>query len=118
MQKNKLLFVSLAVILATTILVYILNYGSITYKPGSWPEADRAVSQADHFYQLKKAEGENMSDGPCLSNDLIPGWVADIVHNPRQEVDNRRENQCPAYLEGRAKHFVELDLDGKLVKIE
>ncbi len=47
--------------------------------------------------------------GPCLSNNLLPGWVCDIAHNPRKEIDNLPENQCSAFRNGLASHFVELD---------
>lgn len=55
--------------------------------------------------------GADFSEGPCLSNRIegAEGWVCDIVHKPRQEADNNPENQCSAFREGRASHFVELD---------
>ena len=117
MPKQILLVISLSVILITTIVVYKLNAPAYQYKPGSWAEADLAINQAYHFYQLKQ-QGEDLSSGPCLSNDLIPDWVADLVHDPRTEVDDLPENQCRAYLEGRASHFVELDIEGKLVRVQ
>jgi hypothetical protein len=61
---------------------------------------------------------EDLSAGPCLSNNLIPDWVADIAHNPRQAVDDLPANQCSAYREGQAHHFVELDLDGNLIRAQ
>ena len=80
-------------------------------------EISTAVNQARYLYQLRKEEGLNFSEGPCLTNALMPGWVVDIVHNPRQEIDDLTQNQCAAYKEGRAEHFVELDLDGNLVRV-
>jgi len=35
--------------------------------------------------------------------------VCDVAHQPRQDVDNDRKNQCDAYHDGRASHFVEVD---------
>ena len=52
----------------------------------------------------------------CLSNFLISGWVLDIAHNPREAIDDLPQNQCSAYLSGQAKHFVELDLNGDLIR--
>jgi len=49
-------------------------------------------------------------------NEVISDWVCDIVHNPRQEVDNRVENQCSAFRENKAHHFVELDQNGEIIK--
>jgi len=52
--------------------------------------------------------GTDLSSGPCLSNEIIPGWVCDVAHWPREDVDNRKENQCPAYGKT-AFHFVEVN---------
>ncbi|MBU1119358.1 hypothetical protein KKH43_05750 [Patescibacteria group bacterium] len=81
-------------------------------------ERDLAILKAKEVFLRKKAEGVNMADGPCLSNDLIDGWVLDIGHNPRQAVDDKPGNQCAAYREGQAQHFVELDEKGNLIKAE
>ncbi len=51
----------------------------------------------------------NTSNGPCLSNNISDGWVCDMAHQPREEIDNRPENQCEAFRNGSAKHFVEVD---------
>lgn len=114
------LFISvLTVILGVAYIVYTKNAApSDTYRPGLWKEADSAVNQAQALFRLKKSQGEDFSNGPCLSNDLMPGWVADTVHSPRQSVDDLPQNQCQAYLEGRAKHFVELDLNGNVVRVK
>jgi hypothetical protein len=111
------------------LLVIVLVSGSIllinrkdsltdtTYKPGVSTQVDTAVNQAQLVFQRKKALGVDFSEGPCLTNDLMVGWVVDIVHNPRQPIDNLPQNQCPAYLEGRAKHFIELDTNGNLIRV-
>lgn len=79
---------------------------------------DIAIAQAIDVYKIRKAQGDNFSDGPCLSNNLIEDWVLDIAHNPRQDVDNEPANQCEAYRNGQAHHFVELDLEGNLIRAE
>lgn len=121
--KLKLFLLFLSVILITSLAVLYLNkknpydQTSNSYKYGVSSEIDNAISKAQELYREKKENGEDLSSGPCLSNDLMPGWVADIAHNPRIASDNLPQNQCAAYLEGRAKHFVELDLDGKLIRV-
>ncbi|MEK7570461.1 MAG: hypothetical protein AAB515_03440 [Patescibacteria group bacterium] len=75
-----------------------------------------AKARAKEFYSSLVAQGEDLANGPCLSDHLTTGWVADIVHNPRVDVDNKPENQCPSYVSGSAKHFVELDLQGNFVR--
>jgi len=63
----------------------------------------------------KLAAGVNLSNGPCLSNNIIPEWVCDVAHSPRQDVDNDPVNQCPEY--GRsASHFVEVTLECKVTR--
>ncbi|MBI5405049.1 MAG: hypothetical protein HY976_02385 [Candidatus Kerfeldbacteria bacterium] len=79
---------------------------------------ESAVAQAKALYIAEEAKGRDFSNGPCLSNNLIGDWVADIAHNPRTSIDDRPENQCSAYRDGTAKHFVELDLDGQLIRAE
>lgn len=77
-----------------------------------------ATARAKEFYSSFVAQGEDLSNGPCLTDNLTSGWVADLVHNPRLDVDNKPENQCPSYVNGRAKHFVELDLQGNVVRAQ
>ena len=76
-----------------------------------------AISKAKETFQLKKAEGLNMNSGPCLENELMPDWVLDVVHNPRQAIDDKPENQCAAFRDGKAHHFVELDTTGNIIKM-
>ncbi len=114
MPKNLLFASVLLVVLSSAYSVYVVNTGG--FKPGRKNEIDTAVNQAKYLYNLKKERGENFSNGPCLSNALMPGWVVDIVHNPRQPIDDLPENQCSAYIAGQAQHFVELDTNGNLVR--
>lgn len=77
-----------------------------------------ATARAKEFYSSLVSQGEDLASGPCLTDNLTSGWVADLVHNPRMDVDNKPENQCPSYVNGTAKHFVELDLQGNFVRAE
>lgn len=81
-------------------------------------DKDLAVAKAMELWRVKFIMGEDLSAGPCLSNEVIPDWVADVAHSPRQDVDNLPANQCPAYGEGTAHHFVELDPQGNLIRAE
>lgn len=111
LPKSLLVAMALTAVILTALITYILNSGGVTKS-----DIDIAVNQAKYFYQMKRSQGEDLSFGPCISNALMPDWVADIAHNPREGIDDLRENQCPAYLEGRAHHFVELDLEGNLIR--
>ena len=114
MPKSTLLIIVFTVIILTAIATVFLNSG----RPGvvSKNEIDTAINQAKHLYRQEKASGKELSNGPCLSDALMPGWVVDIAHSPRLPIDDLPENQCPAYREGKAKHFVELDPDGNLIR--
>jgi len=83
-------------------------------------EADKdiAIAKAKAIFTQQIVQGTDLSNGPCISNNLMPDWVADVAHDPRQEVDNFPENQCAAYREGNAHHFVELDPSGSLIRAE
>ncbi|MFA5134199.1 MAG: hypothetical protein WC505_00210 [Patescibacteria group bacterium] len=75
-----------------------------------------AIAKAKEIWRVQFSLGEDLSDGPCLSNNLIEDWVADIAHNPRKAVDDLPENQCSAYRDGTARHFVELDPEGNVIR--
>jgi hypothetical protein len=92
--------------------------GETAFKQGQVAEKNLAIAEARNLFSVKKAEEIDMSTGPCLSNKIIEDWVFDIAHNPRQEIDNEPENQCSAYREGKAHHFVEFDPEGNLIRAE
>jgi hypothetical protein len=80
-------------------------------------ERERAIAAARAAYEDATAGGVDLTDGPCLGV-VLENWVADVAHDPRQEVDDRPENQCEAYRSGEADHFVELDPEGNLIRAE
>jgi hypothetical protein len=83
-------------------------------------ERDRAIAAARDAYDRAVAEGVDLDAGPCIAEDLVgvPGWVADIAHDPREEVDDDPANQCASHREGNASHFVELTPDGEVIRAE
>jgi hypothetical protein len=83
-------------------------------------EKDRAVTAAQQAFQQAQASGVDLSRGPCVSESLpgLSGWVADIAHDPREDVDDEPENQCQRYRDGEADHFVELTPEGELIRAE
>jgi len=68
--------------------------------------------------ELCESSDLDLDASPCLSNDVAKDWVCDVAHSPRQEIDNQPENQCEAYRNGTAHHFVELDADCELIKMQ
>lgn len=115
-NRGKLFALVLAVVVITAIAVIKTNKTPV-YKRGTSAIYDGAIAAALILYRKTVVLGVDMSNGPCLTNDLIRGWVVDIVHSPREPADDLPENQCQAYLEGRSTHFVELDTNGNLVRI-
>lgn len=120
-MSSKLLLFLLVLAVLIGVSIFVLATGkseTAGYKPGVSAELDKAVNQAKLIYEQKKKGGVDFLNGPCLTNDLLPGWVADIAHNPRQKIDDLSENQCQAFREGRAKHFVELDPEGNVIQVQ
>lgn len=82
------------------------------------PPADNpALSPKEACIQLCLVNKANMdlSSGPCLSNEISPGWVCDVAHSPRASVDNLAENQCPAFGKT-AGRFVEVDPECRFIR--
>lgn len=80
------------------------------------PEIDAEILKtALNLYIEKRAAGVDLKDGPCLGK-IADDWVLDIAHRPRTTVDDKPENQCVDFREGRAHHFIELDPDGQLIR--
>lgn len=120
-QKRNYLLICLvlsAILASALITTIFFSHKVYICKPGQSSDYDKAICQAQVLYEEQARLGSDFSSGPCLTNDLFPGWVADIVHNPRQPVDDLPANQCQAFIEGRANHFVELDTMGKVIRVE
>ena len=81
-------------------------------------EKDAAIAAARAAYEKERIAGTNFRPGPCIANPLpaLSNWVVDVAHEPRRPVDDDPANQCSAYREGKADHFVELDPDGNLIR--
>lgn len=114
MPKNLLFMLALTIILLTGYLTLAIN--ADLSKSVSKAEVAIAINQANHLYRQEKEKGRDFSNGPCLSDALMPNWVLDIAHSPRLPIDDKRENQCPGFFEGRTQHFVELDPEGNLIR--
>ena len=59
--------------------------------------------------------GQDLSNGPCLDNKIVEGWVCDVAHSPRQPVDNDPANQCPEFGKT-ANSFIEVDPNCNFIK--
>ncbi len=99
------------------LVVVLLLVGAIFLYMGKKGEKEKAIEMCVSLCKGAKERGLDLSNGPCLSNNLMEGWVCDVAHWPRLEVDNRPENQCSAFREGRARNFVEVDEDCRVIKV-
>jgi len=76
---------------------------------------EQTIALAKQAYEQAKAQGVAMTKRPCRGV-IKPGWVADVAHDPREDVDDEPANQCAEYRSGEANHFVELDPDGNFIR--
>lgn len=99
-------------------IILILISGCIQQKtaPEQVPATEKATSLCVNLCKSELSKGTDLSNGPCLSNEIIPDWVCDVAHSPRQAIDNMPENQCSGFREGTAHHFVEIDTSCNLIK--
>ena len=82
-------------------------------------QADRtlAMVKCQKFCQNQLSnDNSDFGRGPCLSNAIIPDWVCDIVHFPRQPIDDDPKNQCSVFIACQGHHFVEVDGNCNLIR--
>jgi predicted small lipoprotein YifL len=115
MRSRPVLSLFIAVVLALP-LAGCGSKGSNVSPSGS----ERAVDEAQAAFRQAQSSGVDLSTGPCISESLpsLPDWVADLAHDPRQPIDDEAANQCERYRSGEAHHFVELNIDGQLIRAE
>lgn len=91
--------------------VYI-KHGNPSETPGYvlWQEA--AISCANDLFGNFTEEKNSQCLGTCGTHAI------DIVHMPRSAEDDLAENQCEDYGKGFVNHFIELDKEGNIVRIE
>lgn len=82
---------------------------------GGADAGEQTIALAKQAYEQAKTQGVDMTNGPCLGV-IKPGWVADVAHDPREDVDDEPANQCAEYRSGEADHFVELDPEGNFIR--
>ncbi len=107
--------------------VFVIVVVAIIFAAGCVQEGQMQSSDRDRAYMACKDACEydakillkqNLSSGPCLLNpvETASDWVCDVAHNPRHAIDDLPENQCGAFREGEAHHFVELDENCGLIR--
>lgn len=77
-----------------------------------------ALRQARPVVDDALTSSGDISDGPCLKEELIPNWSLDLVHHPREDADDELQNQCYNYITGKTRHLIEFDLRGNFIGIK
>lgn len=106
------------VLIAASALVVLIAAGCGGDDDVSDEDRDRATAAAQQAYDIAVTRGDDLDVGPCIAEELpdLPDWVADIAHDPREDVDDDPDNQCQRYRDGDASHFVELTPEGELIR--
>ncbi|MEM5802161.1 MAG: hypothetical protein QXQ18_02110 [Candidatus Aenigmatarchaeota archaeon] len=97
-------------IVISFIIIFSISYFSSAFKTPQKSEFEKAKEICIKECERALYLGQNLENGPCLLNPIndLLNWVCDVAHMPRQDVDNLPQNQCSAFREGKAKHFVEV----------
>lgn len=119
-MKNIYLYLVIFILFIISFFVTYFGHNTADYSKTVSVRSDKesAIAKAKEVYSVLKNKGADFSKGPCIAEDLMPDWVADIAHNPRTNVDNLTENQCQSFREGKSHHFVELDPEGNFIRAE
>jgi len=114
-MRRKYLIIAFVGILIIVVMLILFKSEKATLDKGYEEEIKQ---KALELYQQKKAQGMEFSS-QCLGTIYVNGigYVVDIVHVPRSKEDNKIENQCQDYREGKVSHFIELDKNGEIVRI-
>ncbi len=113
----------LYIFLTVAVLVLMILTNACSFNDNSYDNSYDSIElealAQDKCIELCKAQENNvnLSASPCLSNNIVKDWVCDVAHSPRQDIDNLPENQCSAFRNNIAHHFVELDENCNLIKI-
>ncbi len=105
--------IGMLIVFIAAVLFVVLSVKSVAEKTGS----SIAIKNCVELCQKAKEKGLDLSNGPCLSNNVAPGWVCDVAHWPRLPVDNDPQNQCEAFRKGIATHFVEVDENCNVIRV-
>lgn len=90
-----------------------IKHGNPVNTPGFVKQQQDAILCANDLYSQAK-ENWMEFNSQCLG--ACGNYSVDIVHVPRNSWDDSSENQCSDYPKI-TPHFIELDKDGKIVRV-
>lgn len=91
-----------------------IKHGNPFSTPDYVTEQQDAIDCVNELYNKARDEGMNFSS-QCLGS--CGDYAVDVVRVPRTSDDNKPENQCTDFREGKIKHFIELDKNGAIVRV-
>ncbi len=114
-MKRKILIIIFLILVLVIFIGFKVTKNQVNQK---MIDKEKIIAEALKLYNKKKAEGM-VFNSQCLGTIEVDNekYVVDIVHVPRTEEDNLPENQCEDFRTGKVKHFIELDKNGKVVRI-
>jgi len=117
-QKYKELKTAILVLVVIAIIIFGASILVSTMQKTTNPVEKNAqtINSCINLCKAQLAMGKNLSEGPCLSNNISIGWVCDVAHFKRTKADNNIKNQCSEYVNGIARHFVEVNPECDLIK--
>lgn len=119
-MRNLLKLISLGlVVLLATMLVACEQKTDNLKRPATFNDL---VPEIKQLFADAQNSSAGLGEGPCLGVLTAPGlanFYVDVVHVPRQEVDNLDENSCLGYKAGQVgSRLVELDFAGEIVLLK
>jgi len=129
MKKNVLIYVIIILIALGGILIILrgseddwikdsrgvwIKHGNPYSTPDKVKEQQGIIDCANTLYDGAKSNETNFNS-QCLGK--CENYSVDVVHVPRTDEDNKIENQCSDFRSGITKHFIEIDKNGRIVRI-
>ncbi len=129
MKKHFLIYLLILILVLGIVLFFIrgseddwikdsrgvwIKHGNPSLTPEKVLEQQEAINCALDLYGEQKRENISFSS-QCLGT--CDNYAVDIVHVPRTEEDNLIENQCSDFANGEVSHFIELDKEGRVVRV-
>jgi hypothetical protein len=113
--KAKIPFSVYIIVFLLILIAGVLNV--IFNKPSSFMEnKDLAIDKCIQECLHANTKGIILTEGPCLSEEIVKGWACDVVNQPKISiVDNNPKNQCKSYIEKNISHQVVISTKCELV---
>jgi hypothetical protein len=106
------------IILLTLCIIIVIFISGCSEQNASISDKDKAIYACKKECNSLLNQSKDLSNGPCILNPIndVPDWICDVAHEPRQDIDNKIENQCSAFREEKAHHFVEVTPNCELIQ--